>query len=387
MQGLGETAARLSSLRKTREGALAAAVGQGAGALVETPRFGSNPGALRMLSYAPAGLPKGAPLVVLLHGCTQRAEGFAVAGGWLELADRCGFAILAPEQSSANNPNRCFNWFSPQDARRGQGEAASIRSMVAAAIRAHESDPARVFVTGLSAGGAMTMVMLAAYPEVFAAGAVVAGLPYGGADNVSEAMMAMQGRFGDSGAVLGETLRGAAKRPARTPRLSIWHGDADAVVRSSNAAAIASQWAIAYGLAPEPDEVREPAGRRHAIWRSPATGEVVMESHLLQGLGHGVPLATSGADGLGAAAPYMIEHGVSSTWEIARFWGIAEPAEDQPEVTEPRPILRAPTRAAAAAPTPHPGLATDILEVVGRHVPVDVQAVIAKALKSAGLMK
>ena len=379
MQGLGDTTAMLAAFRKTYADGLPGTGIAASDRLRETAKFTPNPGALRMLSYAPGGLPAGSPLVVVLHGCTQTAEGYANAGGWLDLADRCGFAVLAPEQVGKNNPNRCFNWFAPQDVRRGQGEAASIRAMIAAAVRLYSLDADRVFVTGLSAGGAMTMAMLAAYPEVFAAGAVIAGLPYGAADNVSQAMMAMQGHYAATDTALGEALRGAARQPARTPRLSIWHGDADGVVRPSNAEAIASQWAVAHGLAAEPAEVRTVPGRRHDVWRS-AEGEVVMELHRLDGLAHGVPLATLGAGGLGTPAPYMLERGISSTWEIASFWGIAQPAAARPASAPAGPPLAPPP----AAPV-HKGLSQNILEVVGRHVSADVQAVIAKALKSAGL--
>ena len=379
MQGLGDTTAMLAAFRKTYAAGQSGTAIAASSRLRGTTKFTPNPGALRMLSYAPEGLPAGSPLVIVLHGCTQTAEGYTDTSGWLDLADRCGFAILAPEQVVKNNPNRCFNWFAPQDVKRGQGEAASIRAMIAAAIRLYSSDTDRVFVTGLSAGGAMTMVMLAAYPEVFAGGAVVAGLPYGAADNVSQAMMAMQGHYAANHTTLAETLRGAARQPRRTPRLSIWHGDADGVVRPSNAEAIASQWALAHGLAAEPAEVRTVPGRRQEIWCN-AAGEVVMESQRLDGLAHGVPLATLGADGLGTPAPYMLECGISSTWEIASFWGIAQPAAERPPSVRAAPLL-APTQAAPGSK----GLSQNILEVVGRHVPADVQAVIAKALKSAGL--
>jgi len=96
-----------------------------------------------------------------------------------------GFALLLPEQQRTNNPNSCFNWFQSGDIERGHGEAASIRQMVATMVSDHGIDPARVFVTGLSAGGAMTPVMLATYPEVFAGGAIIGGLPYGAATNIA----------------------------------------------------------------------------------------------------------------------------------------------------------------------------------------------------------
>jgi len=188
MPGLHDTLAMLARQKKT---AARSRKPPAPSRLVETKDFGDNPGELRMLSYRPARLAPGAPLVVVLHGCTQTANDYAEGAGWLTLADRYGFAVLAPEQTRQNNPNLCFNWFSPKDTARGAGEAQSICSMVARAIADNASDPARVFVTGLSAGGAMTSVMLAAWPEVFAAGAVIAGLPYGAASNVQEAFVAM----------------------------------------------------------------------------------------------------------------------------------------------------------------------------------------------------
>ena len=129
--------------------------GMGDGALTELADFGANPGALRMLACLPPGLPRGAPLVVALHGCTQTAAGYAQGSGWDRLAAEGQFAVLLPEQRQANNPNRCFNWFEPGDTRRGQGEVASVHAAILHLIASHGIDPGRVFVTGLSAGGGM----------------------------------------------------------------------------------------------------------------------------------------------------------------------------------------------------------------------------------------
>src|SRR5687768_1385135 len=106
MAGLEATIAQLARMRQLAEA-------DDGGRLAETAEFGPNPGALRMLSYAPVGLAPGAPLVVVLHGCTQRAAAHAASAGWLTLADRYGFAVVAPEQTTANNFNRCFNWYEP----------------------------------------------------------------------------------------------------------------------------------------------------------------------------------------------------------------------------------------------------------------------------------
>src|ERR1700730_5749564 len=140
--------------------------------LREIMDFGSNPGALRMFTYLPPDLPAGCGLVVVLHGCAQSAGGYDLGAGWSTLAKRFGFALLLPQQQRSNNPHGCFNWFQKGDIERGRGEALSIRQMVEQIVSDHRLDRTRVFVTGLSAGGAMTSVMLATYPDVFAGGAI-----------------------------------------------------------------------------------------------------------------------------------------------------------------------------------------------------------------------
>jgi poly(3-hydroxybutyrate) depolymerase len=105
--------------------------------LTETADFGADPGNLRMLSYVPEGLPASAPLVVVLHGCTQTAAEYDSGAGWSTLADTFGFALLFPEQRRANNANLCFDWFQPEDITRGSGEVASIAAMVKAMTDTH----------------------------------------------------------------------------------------------------------------------------------------------------------------------------------------------------------------------------------------------------------
>lgn len=162
-----------------------------AASLTEVTGFGSNPGNLRMFRYVPDGLPAGRPLVVAMHGCTQSAGGFDDETGWTKWADQWGFALVLPQQQSANNLNSCFNWFEAGDIRRDAGEALSIKQMTDRMKADVGSDPARVHATGLSAGAAMTNVMLAAYPDVFASGAPVAGLPYACATSVVAAYSCM----------------------------------------------------------------------------------------------------------------------------------------------------------------------------------------------------
>src|SRR5258707_261427 len=139
-----------------------------------------------MLTYLPDSLSPRPALVVVLHGSMQSAANYDHGAGWSTLADRYGFALLMPEQSRKNNLTRSFNWFQRNDTQRGEGEAHSIVQMVEQMVRDHDIDRRRIFVTGLSAGGAMTLAMLATYPDVFAAGAVIAGLPYCGGGQPQE---------------------------------------------------------------------------------------------------------------------------------------------------------------------------------------------------------
>ena len=363
-------------------------------------RFGDNSGQLQMLRYTPDGLPPGAPLVVALHGCGQEASAYAEGAGWLTLADRLGFAVIAPRQTAANNPNRCFNWFIPQHTQRGTGEAASIAAMVTFMLATDGLDPGRVFITGLSAGGAMTLAMLATYPDLFAGGAVFGALPYGVAHDVVQAMRAMHQGSRSSGDQLGRLVRNPPGQAL--PPLTIWHGGADAVVAPGNAEAIAAQWALAQGLAQAPDETEAGRGRSRRVWRRPESGDVAVELNIIDALGHGVPLATRGPEGLGRTAPFMLEAGISSSREVARFWGLdpsREPSGLPPLNPPPTP------NAEAAAPLRrlHPShgrsdlafaaerragaVGGRIMGAIEAHVPAAVQETIARALKAAGLMR
>jgi poly(hydroxyalkanoate) depolymerase family esterase len=325
-----------------------------------------NPGNLRARFYRPDGLCAGAPLVVVLHGCTQNAAVYDHGSGWSTLADRHGFALLYPEQQRANNPMLCFNWFLREHTARGRGEAASIRAMIEEMRRLHGIDPARVFITGLSAGGGMASALLAAYPDVFAAGAIIAGLPYGCAADVGEAFECMAGRGRSDAAALGREVRRASSHRGPWPRVQIWQGGADHTVNPSNADTIAGQWASVHALAEQPDVEDKIDGYPRRRW-SDAAGLTVVEQYLITGMAHGVPLAAGGDDPVGSRGAHMLEVGLSSTFHAARFFGIApEPArmDVSPPLAAPRPSAPA-VASARAGP----------------------QQIIEKALRTAGLMR
>jgi len=308
--------------------------------LAPRPDAGSNPGKLPMLAYVPAALPPRAPLVVVLHGCTQTAGGYDDASGWSTLADKHGFALLYPEQARANNANGCFNWFEPGDTARGSGEVASIAAAVAAMVRDHDLDPARVFVTGLSAGGAMATTLLATYPDVFAGCAICAGLPFGSADSVGAALGAMRTPPERDGQALGDRVRAASSFTGPWPRVAIWHGTADATVSPANGDAVAAQWCDVHGLEASKAVISGSARVSVRRWRS-ASGVVQVELHRIDGMGHGTPI-TAGRDGA-HAAPFMLDVGVDAAGAACAFWGIADASA---KVTPLRPRVAEPVRAA-----------------------------------------
>ena len=232
--------------------------------------------------------------------------------------------MLFPEQQRANNLNLCFNWYSDEDAGRDRGEAHSIRQMVAEMQSRFGTDPERVFVSGLSAGGAMTAVMLASYPEVFAGGGIIAGLPFGTARSIPQAFDRMRGHGGPTGETLSQLVRSASNHRGPWPALSIWHGSNDMIVDPSNARDLIDQWGALHGVSQLPSRTDEVAGYTHRVWRE-STGREVIEEYSISGMAHGTPLDTSAGETGEIAGAHMLEAGISSTRQLLRFWGLATP--------------------------------------------------------------
>lgn len=294
-----------------------------AATLVEISSFGSNPGALRMFYYAPPGLAPGAPLVVVMHGCTQSAAGYAGQTDWPLLGDRHGFAVVFPEQTTANNSQRCFNWFLPEDTTRGQGEALSIKQMVDEMKRRFGSDPARVFATGMSAGGFMTEVMLATYPEVFAGGAVNAGGAYRCANSLSSAFSCMQGSVQRTPAQWGDLVRAAVPGYAGPyPRLIAFHGATDSTVAPAALGQTVDQWTNVLGIDNTADETamfRTATRRRYRDGQ----GALRLETYLLAQTGHALSVDPgTGVDQGGQTGAYAEDRDIFSSYYAASFWGL-----------------------------------------------------------------
>ena len=366
--------------------------------LVEVAGFGSNPGELRMYTYVPDRLPVNAPLVVVLHGCTQSAGSYNKGSGWSTLADRHGFALLFPQQQWNNNPLRCFNWFRPEDNAREKGEPLSIMQMVDRMSNDHGIDRRRVFVTGTSSGGAMTSVLLATYPEAFAGGAILAGVPYRTARGLQEGLESIfQGRS-RSGKEWGDLVRAASPHQGPWPRLSIWHGDADSAVKPVNAEEIIKQWTDVHGLDVKPTIQMSVAGYPRRVWQG-KHGEELIESYTITGMSHGAAL-DPGAEPhqCGTAAPFFNAVGISSTHRIADFWGLfaERPASSKkPAAAEAGASARQPDageKGYRREPAPeesrgHAFAGDARHDSASRPFGIDVHGIISASLEAAGLLK
>lgn len=169
------------------------------------------------------------PLVVMLHGCTQNPDDFAAGTGMNELADEQGFFVLYPAQSVEANAHGCWNWFEQTHQQRDTGEPALLAAMTQAVIAAHGIDARRVYVAGMSAGGAMADVVAAAYPDIFAAVGVHSGVPCGSAASVAEAFAVMGS--GEPEALAAPAGAADGRKPVP---IIVFHGDQDRTVHPRN---------------------------------------------------------------------------------------------------------------------------------------------------------
>jgi poly(hydroxyalkanoate) depolymerase family esterase len=271
------------------------------------------------------------PLVVMLHGCRQRPRVFAAGTRMNRLAAKEGFLVLYPAQGWFANPMRCWSWFDPA-VLRGNGEAAIVVAMIREIASLHAVDPERIYVAGMSSGGALANVLATRYGGLFAASATHSGIMFGGAASLWSASHAMA----DGSAASPEHTISAARlgrvRRDFVPTLVI-QGDADDTVHPANAKQIEAQSVASYGNAyPENETIttraseHSRAGRRYSIQEHVVRGRAIVVRIIVEGLGH----AWSGGD---ARYPFNDPAGPDATSMIWRFLS-AHRRETPPEHAE-----------------------------------------------------
>ncbi|MFM9879963.1 MAG: alpha/beta hydrolase family esterase [Burkholderiaceae bacterium] len=290
----------------------------------ETREFSNHAGARTYKLYIPARRPSAPPpLFVMLHGCTQSADDFAMGTQMNRLADEHGFLVVYPEQAAHANASKCWNWFKAQDQARDAGEASLIAGIAAEVAAQHGADPGRIFVAGLSAGAAMAVILGETYPELFAGVGAHSGLPYGSAHDIPSAMAAMK-RGRSAGARLkGKPSVSSAprKKALHAIPIIVFHGDQDQTVQAVNSAEIVQQAKDAHKakagtgtLSALTHRGTSAGGRSYSrtVHADPAAGAHI-ESWTLHGAGH----AWSGGNAKGSFADGS---GPDASSEMVRFF-------------------------------------------------------------------
>lgn len=286
------------------------------GSLVEDKTFGKNEGNLKMFTYVPKNARANAPLIVLLHGCSQGASDYDDEIGFIHIAEKTGAILLLPQQSNSNNSISCFNWFQPWDIDRGQGEGSSIIEMVKYLQKKGVASKTNVFISGLSAGGAMAISVVANYPEVFKAAAVVAGIPHGCARDVYNGLACMKSKTRAAQVWAQYVKLSARNYKGRFPKVMILHGTKDPYVWSKNATELRKQWS---GIHKSDQEfmIEDNDLYVHKGYRN-KRGQSMVETVFLKGMGHGMPINT--AAGCGEPQKWIVDHGVCGAEIMSDFF-------------------------------------------------------------------
>ena len=298
------------------------------GGSFERGSFSSEQGERDYRLYVPDSLDGSPPpLIVMLHGCGQDAEDFAAGTQMNALAEREKFLVLYPEQDSSANRAGCWNWFEPSNQERGGEEPSIIAGATGEVIDEHGVDPRRVYVAGMSAGGAMSTVLAATYPDLYAAVGVHSGFEYGAADGALSAVAAQRSAGPDPDFQGRLAFEAAPPTEARVLPAIVFHGEEDPTVDVVNAHQALSQWAQTNdyaedgadddGVAAEPDETlpgQSPGGYDYVryVYERPG-GDVLMEKWIVEDLSH----AWSGGNADGSFAD---PDGPNASEEMVRFF-------------------------------------------------------------------
>jgi poly(hydroxyalkanoate) depolymerase family esterase len=276
------------------------------GALFESASFTCSAGTRGYKLYVPSTYKadKAVPLVVMLHGCTQDPDDFAAGTRMNGVAEETGCLVVYPCQTQGANSSKCWNWFNTADQQRDRGEPAIIAGIARQVMADYTVDPARVSIAGLSAGGAMAVIVGALYPDLFNAVGVHSGLPIGSASDLPSALQAMQ-----------QGAKGHAK-PVASPPLIVFHGDKDHTVNQKNGNDVLQHGLVAHEAgAPEVESAKAKGGRKYTRTIHKGTdGRVLAEHWQLHGAGH----AWAGGS---ASGSYTDPTGPDASREMVRFFG------------------------------------------------------------------
>jgi poly(hydroxyalkanoate) depolymerase family esterase len=295
--------------------------------LIQIKQFGENPGNLKMFYYEPDSLHPKMPLVIVLHGCTQTAKSCAEHSGWNKLAKLHHFYVLYPEQSLLNNPENCFNWFRENDQVKDKGEPASIVNMINYLKKNKSIDTSKIFITGMSAGAAMSTNLLAVYPQLFNKGAIYAGGPYKSAQSSVKAGAAMVGMVSKSPEDWGDLIKTQNPNYNGTyPSIAIFHGGIDPIVSTNNANQLIKQWVNIHNTDYVPDSHFEHFNNYKdvelEIYNNNKNEEVV-RYYRIKGIGHVLALDTGSCSTQGGKTGlFAIHKKFHSTYWIADYFGI-----------------------------------------------------------------
>ncbi len=303
--------------------------------------------------YAPEQAAEPRALVVMLHGCTQDADGFADATRMDEVAAQEGFVVAYPEQTSKQALNACWQWWDPAHQKRDAGEPKELAAIADAVAQAHGADRDHVYVAGISAGGAMSVVLGATYPDRFAAIGVVAGLEYRAASSLSGVLSASSGG-GPDPATQGELAHEAMGSAARVVPVMVIHGDADGVVAPVNGEQVAAQWlrtnelVLGEGAIAPPTTETGTAGYpfTREIHASGKTGGSVVERIVVSGLGHAWPGGRDGGSFSDAKGPDASR----TLWRFFSARTLTAPIPDGP--TPPPAAGETPGASSPSSPAP-----------------------------------
>lgn len=275
------------------------------GTIVEK-RYSGDAGTLSYRLYLPADSAPGMPVLIMLHGCTQSAEDFSTGTGMDQLADEFGVIVAYPRQTQSGNAQKCWNWFRPDDQRRDRGEPALIAGIARQVVADRQGDAQRVYVAGLSAGGAAAAVLGDQYPDLFAAVGIHSGIACGAARDLSSALATMK---------TGNPPM-AVRSPATFVPTIAFHGDQDMTVHAANARNIIAAATAAFGspLTVKTETGQLGSGRRYTrTVSSDSQGHDLLEQWTVHGSGH----AWSGGR---AAGSYTDPLGPDASREMLRFF-------------------------------------------------------------------